>query len=397
MAEKHLGFSVEKLEALAGEHTAREIEGQPGLWEKTWHKISNEQEGLQHFLEAAFAAEGLNIVLTGAGTSAFIGEVAEPLLNCCWPHPVRAISTTTLVTHFEQYIDTDRPLLLISFARSGNSPESIATVQLAEETCKRPVYHLVITCNAEGRLAQQTRDLQSFCLLMPPEAEDQSLAMTGSFSSMLLAVMLVGQLDQIKTLEEQVQHLASMARHCMEKHRTDISECAGLDFNRAVFLGSGPRLGIARESHLKLQELTDGKVICKYDSFLGFRHGPKAVIDDRTLLVYLFSEDPHVYQYEKDLVQSISDQGFGLATVGVGIQPMRDLVIDLKIDLSEAIDLQLDGEADLLPIVSVLPAQMLGFYCSLKHGLQPDAPSVSGAISRVVEGVTIYPHQHHHE
>ncbi|MDZ7689924.1 MAG: hypothetical protein U5K69_02005 [Balneolaceae bacterium] len=150
----------------------------------------------------------------------------------------------------------------------------------------------MITCNPEGDLAKQTAELQSYRFLMPPEAEDQSLAMTGSFSSMLLAVLLMGRLDELPSLEKAVQQFAERGRALLNEHVESLKKFAELDFTRAVFLGSGPRLGIARESHLKLQELTDGHVVCKYDSFLGFRHGPKAVIDDQTLIVYLFSEDP---------------------------------------------------------------------------------------------------------
>ncbi|MDZ7689923.1 MAG: SIS domain-containing protein [Balneolaceae bacterium] len=137
MTKKNLGYTNENLETLGGAYTAREIAGQPGLWQKTWQKVASEKKDLQKFLDSALSLTGLSIVLTGAGTSAFIGEVAEPLLNRYWPRPVRALPTTTLVTHFEEYIETDRPLLLISFARSGNSPESTATVRLAEEHCAR--------------------------------------------------------------------------------------------------------------------------------------------------------------------------------------------------------------------------------------------------------------------
>ena len=168
-------------------------------------------------------------------------------------------------------------------------------------------------------------------------------------------------------------------------------EAATLPFKRVVFLGSGPLKGAAKESHLKIQELTDGKVVCQYDSFLGFRHGPKAIIDESTLLVYLFSSDPYVNQYETDLVKAINEKEKFLFSIGIGqdLKGMEKLNLGLVIDLSSGGSIISD---DFFSICSVLPAQILGFYKSLLLGLTPDSPSQNGGISRVVEGVTIYPY-----
>ncbi|MDR8392131.1 SIS domain-containing protein [Aliifodinibius sp. S!AR15-10] len=386
MSQKFLGQTVKNLQENGADHTAREISGQPALWIRTWEKVSRERDDLKNFLDRVLNIDQLEVVLTGAGTSAYIGETAEPIMRGCWSPPVRALPTTTLVTHFEHYIDPQKPLLLVSFARSGNSPESLRTVQLAEELCQKEVFHLLITCNPEGELAQTPSSGNSYTFFLPPEAEDQSLAMTGSFTAMLLAILLIAQVEEVQSFEKEVQQLSESGQLVIDQELDKIQDIAQLDFKRAVFLGSGPRLGTARESHLKVQELTDGNVICKYDSFLGFRHGPKAVIDEQTLLVYLFSQDPGVLPYEKDLVKSVNEKGLGLASLGVGQKETKEIGTDFNIALGAG------GTSDssLWPVVSVLPAQILGFFLALKYGLKPDSPSASGAISRVVEGVTIY-------
>ena len=181
---------------------------------------------------------------------------------------------------------------------------------------------------------------------------------------------------------------AAARRAPVKEYLAELKEVANLDFKRAVFLGSGALLGTARESHLKVQELTDGQVICKYDSFLGFRHGPKAVIDSSTLLVYLFSNNDYVHQYESDLVQTIHAGEKGLYNIGVYETNGEYLGLDMKIELSGGSE-KLDEE--FLSVCSVLPAQILGFFKSLQLGLTPDSPSITGTITRVVEGVTIYP------
>ena len=151
-----------------------------------------------------------------------------------------------------------------------------------------------------------------------------------------------------------------------------------------MFLGSGEKLGIARESHLKLQELTDGKVICKFDSFLGFRHGPRAVVNANTLLVYLFSEDEHAFKYEKDLVEDIAKDPRNIQSILVGG------FNDITIENSTRIPFQAVNNNILQLIPVTLIGQLLGLHKSLNLGLNPDNPSVSGAINRVVQGVNIY-------
>src|SRR5690606_9491423 len=294
----YLGINLSKLEKLGGLHTAKEIVQQPQLWLDTFELLKEQKEILQTFLKKVFAHPTVKIILTGAGTSAFIGNILQGPFHKNTGKDTHAIATTDLVSHPSYYLEKKVPTLLISFARSGNSPESLAAVDLANRLCDT-AYHLIITCNPNGKLAVQAEN-DSGCLtfFLPPEADDQSLAMTGSFTSMLLSGLLISRIQEIEQLKDQVMRLASYGTHILKTYIKDIGEVAGLDFKRAVFLGSGPLQGTARESQLKLQELTDGKIICKYDSFLGLRHGPKAVINPETLLVYIFSNNEYAHQYE---------------------------------------------------------------------------------------------------
>ena len=186
-----------------------------------------------------------------------------------------------------------------------------------------------------------------------------------------------------------VHCLSEYGKEILDVYLTSIEKIAKLPFKRAIFLGSGPLQGVSCESHLKLQELSDGNVICKYDSFLGFRHGPKAVIDSDTLIVFQFSNNEYVQQYEHDLVMAVNEGERGLARVGIGENLAQDLDLDMLISLENN---EISLPEEYLAIVSVLPAQMLGFFKSLNLGLKPDTPSASGTITRVVEGVKIYPY-----
>jgi tagatose-6-phosphate ketose/aldose isomerase len=391
MSVTYLGKSEDFLHSSGAFHTAKEISGQPDLWYKTYTRVRESKAGIQRFLQKCFKKEKLEIILTGAGTSAFIGDVVEGPCQQKMSMNIRAVATTDLVTHADQYFFKDKPLLLISFARSGDSPESVAAINLADQICSE-INHLIITCNPTGALASQCKRENCLVFLLPPEADDLSLAMTGSFTSMLLSCLLFSEIEHIDDMEAVVKQLHSYGTMILENYLDSLSRIARLPFNRAVFLGSGPMQGIACESHLKLQELTDGKVICKYDSFLGFRHGPKAVIDDATLLVFLFSNKDYVHQYERDLVDDINKGHSGLARIGIGesISNMNNLDLSISFDKEERC-----LPEEYLAIADILPAQILGFMKSLDLGLKPDTPSASGTITRVVQGVKIYSQSEH--
>lgn len=373
---------------LGNHYTSHEISGQPALWQETYNALLDQQESLTQFLQPQWALPNLNIILTGAGTSAFIGEALVGSFLTYTGKLTRAVATTDLVSHPTHYVSRESPTLLISFARSGNSPESVAAVDLAN-TVSDDVYHLVITCNPLGKLALQENGHHRYVLILPPAANDQGLAMTGSFSAMLLTGLLVARLDALNELQSPVEKLIAYGTHVLKHFPASLQKVADLPFERVVFLGSGPLLGTARESQLKVQELTDGQVVGKHDSFLGFRHGPKVVADARTLLVFLFSNDPYVQQYEVDLAKEFQQGAGTLYTIGVAEKKVPGVDIDLWIPMSE--DNTSVDEA-FLAVASVLPAQMIGYYKSLQLGLNPDEPSASGTISRVVQGVKIYPY-----
>ncbi len=365
-------------------YTKTEIEGQPKLWDEIYNLVLGQEKKIKQFLSPLFRTPNLQIILAGAGSSAFIGEAAQGLVQKNTGCNTKAIATTDIVTHPELHFHPSHPTLLISFARSGNSPESLETVKLADSFCEE-VYHLIITCNKDGELLSYSavNADRSYALLLPEASNDKSLAMTGSFTSMLLSVLLVSDIKNIKNKETEVVSIVEQGNLLLDNAES-FKKIATLDFERVVFLGSGPMLGIARECHLKLQELTDGQVICKHDSFLGFRHGPRAVTNRKTLLVYLFSPIDHVYKYELDLAKSIAIDPRNIRCLSIG-RPQ-----DKAFKSSLNIDLKLNSSQELNIVPSALVGQILGFYKSLELGLNPDNPSVSGAINRVVQGVTIY-------
>lgn len=373
--------------ALGASHTMPEILGQPALWQHTWQYLMQQVHTLRDFLSRALADRSREIVLTGAGSSAFIGQLLQGAYSRKTGRTVRAIPTTDIVTHPEECFAHDVPTLLISFARSGSSPESMAALERADAYLS-DVMHLIITCNAQGELANQRSRHPIEVLVLPAEANDKGLAMTGSFTAMSLAGWLLADLRGLPCAETRVELMAETAGRILQEQAEVLRRVAHHDFRRAVVLGAGALQGAARESHLKMQELTNGQVMCAYDSFLGFRHGPKAVIDKQTLLIFLFSGRQALRAYEQDLVREIAagdEPGMFHLGVGESLIVEGDRAATLSLGAASALA---DEER---AILSVLPAQVFGTYRALSFDLSPDNPSPGGSISRVVQGVTIYP------
>ena len=367
--------------------TFNEIHQQPAMWRKEYKALLAAKAEISAFMHK-YLNPDTDVVLTGAGTSAFIGDAICPIMRGLWRN-VRSVATTDIVTHAKYLLAAERPLLLVSFARSGNSPESVAAVNLANKLCKN-VAHVYITCNKNGKLAQQAAGRENvLSLLLPEETDDKSLAMTSSFSTMLLTCLMLGHIDSLEQDVEQIEKAAKNAEAVIAEYEDKLKAIAERPFERGVFLGSGALKGIAEECHLKLQELTDGAVVCKFDSFLGFRHGPKAVVNSKSIVVYLMTEQEEVQRYERDLVKQVDANNKPVAQIIVIAGKAPELP-EVKADLVVRMPYGYDANTFYGIVPYVLVGQLLGYYASLAHGLNPDAPSVSGNIHRVVEGVTIY-------
>lgn len=376
-----LGFDPERLEQLGGALTAAEIGQQPSVWPRIEALLVQQQEAIHAFLGPLLASPGLRIVLAGAGTSAFIGECLLPAL-LRQGHRAEAVPTTDLVSGPERFLQPHTPTLLVSFARSGSSPESVAAVALADRLVER-IHHLVITCNADGQLYLAARGrANALAILLPDATHDRGFAMTTSFTSMVLAAALAFRIVP----PARVDMLAAAAAQVGHRALPLLSALVACGFKRVVYLGSNELCGLAREAALKLLELTDGQVVAMFDSPLGFRHGPKTIVDDATLVVVLLSNDPHARRYDLDLLQELRADG----------RAGRVLALDAAWPPADSADSfvfeGVSGVGDLeLALPYIVFCQSFAFLQSLGLGLRPDTPSRSGTVNRVVRGVTIYP------
>ena len=377
------GLDTSALETAGAEWTAAEVLQQPDIWREVEALMAREAGRIGIFLGPLLRRPDLRIVLTGAGTSSFIGECLAPAMTRVLDRRVEAISTTDLVASPDSWLQARAPTLLVSFARSGNSPESVSAVALASSLVT-PCAHLIITCNADGALSRWAKGQPDTCvILLPAASNDRGFAMTSSFTGMVLAAALAFGL--LTPGDGRVQAVSSAARALQARLRPTVQALVEAKFERVVYLGSKELKGLAKEAALKMLELTDGRVVVTAESPLGFRHGPKTVLNARTLVVVFLSGDAYARRYDLDLLaelrrEAVAGRVLALSGTADGA-PDSDTI---------TLDASLPSDLELCLPYAVF-AQTLALLSSLAVGMRPDQPNAAGTVSRVVQGVEIYP------
>lgn len=377
---KLLDLTSAERESLGLVHTLREILQQPQTWRRTYEKVQSFSGPIEDFLSSA--GVGTNVFLVGAGTSDYIGKSVCALLQKSWRCNVEAVPSTDLLTNMEDHVIPDRDYLWISFSRSGDSSEGVAVLEQALTQFPR-VKHLIVTCNRNGRMARSFEDEKNvLSFVLDDEVNDRGLAMTSSFSNMVIAAQALAHRGTLAAYGSIVESLASSASLVLPAAMSVCERTVEQGFAKVCFLGTGPLKGAAIESALKVLELTSGRVAGFAESFLGLRHGPLSAVDSDTLVVAFLSGDSRRRAFEMDLVREIDDKK--LTEKFLIVAPTDVESPGLSLQLSDPI-------SDLyLPPLFVLVGQLLGLFASLREGLRPDEPSPRGAINRVVSHVTIY-------
>lgn len=358
--------------------TRREILQQPDTLRATHALLAGQRGSIEAFLAPLLAKPDLRIMLAGAGTSAFIGECLAATLTRGTGRCVEAVATTDIVSAPDLYLKSDTPTLVVSFGRSGNSPESIAAIELVDARVS-DAHHLIITCNADGALAKRAGN-DAYVVTLPEATHDRGFAMTSSFSAMMYAALAI--FSGIQGCDARIEPIAEAVAGALETVELRMAKLAAREFRRVVYLGSGPFQGLAREAALKLLELTDGATATMFDSTLGFRHGPKTFVNRDTLIVVFVSNDPLTRAYDRDMIEELRKDDVAGAVLVVSAQGEIGDTIAVR-------GLESAADSDLL-FPYIIPAQLFALHASLDRGLTPDTPNKAGTVNRVVQGVRIY-------
>ena len=386
-----LNYTKEELLELGAEITTREIYQQPDVWKEAFEAYQAKCEEIAAFLQdIADRHDYIKVILTGAGTSAYVGDTLVPYFKEVYDERkwnFNSIATTDIVANPETYLKKDVATVLVSFARSGNSPESVATVDLAKALVD-DLYQVTITCAAEGKLALQAHgDDRNLLLLQPAASNDAGFAMTSSFTSMMLTALLVFDPTEFAVKAQRFEVVSRLVRKVLDNAK-DVKELVDLDFNRVIYLGAGPFFGLAHEAQLKILELTAGQVATMYESPVGFRHGPKSLINEDTVVLVFGTTTDYTRKYDLDLVREVAGDHIARRVV---------LLSDQAFGLENVKEVALGCGGVLNDIYRVFPyivyAQLFALLTSLKVENKPDTPSPTGTVNRVVQGVIIHEYQ----
>jgi D-galactosamine 6-phosphate deaminase/isomerase len=374
------------------QHTPREIWQQPATWAKTYQRCVDRKAEVIDLLRRAGIGRGSTsspaVYLVGAGTSDYTGRAVAPLLRHRWGCDVWALPSTTLLTEFDEFHRAGREYLWISSSRSGESPEGVALLERALDR-QREIRHLVITCNEKGPMAQlcARHPDRALALVLDDAVNDRGLAMTSSFSNMVLAGQCVANVEELAEFGDVVNQLAEAGTQFLPAASEVAAAITMLGCTRACFVGSGALRAVADECALKVVELSAGKVTTLAETPLGLRHGPMSSVDSQTAFFAFLSSDVRRRGYELDLLREIERKKLGRVKAVVTARGVEDVtgLADFYLSLNCA-DLP-----DLYrPVLDVMLGQLVGLFGSMRCGLKPDQPSPDGTITRVVQPIKLY-------
>lgn len=370
-----------KLEERDFKNTYTEILNQADTWLEVYKLYEERKDDIEAFLGKI--GSDVKVIFTGAGTSEYVGNVLVDYLKTHGDLNFESIATTDLVSAPYLHFEKDQKTLLVSFARSGNSPESLAAVKLGSQLVD-DFYNLPITCAKDGKLAQGLKDDEkSYVFLEPEITNDKGFAMTNSFSSMLLAALLIFD-TKTENKKEVVEKVSSLAKEVYER-KEELEKLVDFDFNRIAYLGSGPLGKLTKEARLKILELTAGEVVTIWDSSMGFRHGPKSFVDENTLLVSFVSSNPYTRLYDVDLLEEVAHDEIAKKIIAV---------TNSSIDKDYELVFESEGLDDVyLALPYIVIGQLIALITSLRVGNTPDNPSKTGTVNRVVKGVIIHDYE----
>ncbi|MDU5252106.1 SIS domain-containing protein [Anaerococcus vaginalis] len=367
-----------KLEEKDFKYTYTEILNQADTWLEVYNLYEKRKNDIENFLKKV--GKDCKVIFTGAGTSEYVGNIALDYLKTHGEFEFESVATTDLVSAPYLHFEKNQKTLLVSFARSGNSPESLAAVKLGKQIVD-DFYNLPITCAKEGKLAQALKDDENSYVFLEPEiTNDKGFAMTNSFSSMLLATLLIfdTKTKNKKGIVEKISKLGKEIYNNLE----EIENLVNFDFNRVVYLGSGPLGKLTKEARLKILELTAGEVATIWESSMGFRHGPKSFVDENTLVISFVSSNPYTRLYDLDILDEIANDKIAKKIIGIS---------NSKLDRDYELIFEEDGLDDVyLCPAYIIIGQIIALVTSLRVGNTPDNPSRTHTVNRVVKGVTIH-------
>jgi glucosamine--fructose-6-phosphate aminotransferase (isomerizing) len=332
----------------AGQYTYTEIMSQPEAWLDTLDKLDHHS----HELKVLLAKNYQQVIFTGCGSTYYLALAAAALYQKTTGIVAKGLPASEIWLYPEYSLNKQHKTLLVAISRSGTTTETLKAVEYVKQSGADV---LTLSCYPT------TLSTLGHVNVILPAGQEQSIAQTRAFSVLYLATValcLITREESLKTLEP----LSASCRSLLSTHASRAKKLGGnLEFDRFYFLGSGPRYGLACELSLKMKEMTLSH--SEPFHFMEFRHGPKSMVNEKTLMIGLLSET--YYTQEQAVLNEMKNQGAHILSLG-----------ERRAELSFHSGVTEDYRNVLyLPVV-----QLLAFERSIAKGLNPDKPNHLDAV-----------------
>lgn len=387
-----LGIKENDLNNIEGYFTCKEMVNQPALWLQGVKIIGKNRGRIEKFINEIKSIERLKIYLIGAGSSAKAASVVEKFIKRVTGADTYSVSSTNLVTQPENYIPEDEPVLLVSFGSSGNTIEGVEAVRLFKEKCSK-LYQMLIICSDKGEIVRKySREEGTLYIPIPEGTMGKSMAATGEFTLLLQYALMMFDIHNFEYYNEMFRNIYKDAEYFFERDIYKIHSLANKKYDIIVPLGSNSLTSLASEMCLKISELSSGLQSTQFHPVLEFRHGPKLIMNSKSLVSFFMSSNPYTMKYEIDMLKECSND------------KRNSTIIAISMDYNQEIDENCDfyiyfnkngfvyRDDSHIVFQYSLFLQSFAILKAIDLGISPDklGNDTRGFINKVAQGVKIY-------
>jgi|GEM_PF-631568 len=387
-----LGIETQELKKIGGYNTCFEMVNQLNLWNQGVNIIKENQHRIKTFLNNVLAVEDLKIYLVGAGSSAKAASIVENYIKKITGKEVKAIPSTSLITHEDYFIDKS-PALLVSLGSSGNTTEALEAVKIFKKKSIK-LYQMLIICSSKGSIVRENADTEDVLYIpIPEDTKGKSFAATGEFTILVQYALMLFDIERINYYEEMFNNIIAQGKEFLDNEANKIHEISKRHYDSIVALGSNSLTYLASEMGLKVNELSAGKQNTQFNSILEFRHGPKLVLNSNALITFLFSQDEHALKYELDMLKECYDDKRQSTIIAVSINFNEEIEDNCDyyfyFNKSDINKFNYLDDSHIIFLYS-LYLQSIAILKSIYMSMSPDMPDSSGTVNKVAQGVKVY-------
>jgi glucosamine--fructose-6-phosphate aminotransferase (isomerizing) len=318
--------------------------------------------GIREYVNKMMNAE--RIIIVACGTSWHAGLVAEYMIEefCRIPVEVEYASEFRYRNPIIREGD-----VVIAISQSGETADTLAAIELAKS--KGAI--IIGVCNVVGSSIARTSHAGSYTHAGPEIGVASTKAFTAQLTVLSMICLIIAQkrgtitdqafhqmLVELETIPDKVERVLKL--------NDKIREIAFTfkDVSNFLYLGRGYNFPVALEGALKLKEIS--YIHAEGYPAAEMKHGPIALIDEEMPVVFIATHDGSYEKVVSNIQEVKARKGRVIAVVTEGdklIPQMAEFVIEIPA-VQDA----------LIPIVSVIPLQLLSYHIAVMRGCNVDQP-----------------------